>query len=56
MTDRRTVRVKPSGYQPSKADMEETIPQHKADGTRWAPEEVARALLQPVNVVKDPEA
>ena len=54
--ERRTVRVKPTGYQPSKAELEETIPQHKADGTRWKPEEVARALLQPVNVVKDPEA
>lgn len=56
MTVRRTVRVKPHNYQPSKAELEKIIPQHKADGTRWAPEEVARALLQPVNVVKDPEA
>ncbi len=54
--DRPTVRLKPHTYQPSKAEMQETIPQHKPDGTRWTPEEVAKALLWPVNVVKDPEA
>lgn len=56
MQKRRTVRVKPHSYQPSKAEMEETIPQHKPDGTRWMPEETARALLRPVNVVEDPAA
>ena len=56
MTDRPTVRLKPSTYQPRKAELEEPIPRHKADGTRWAPEEVARALFQQVNVVKDPDA
>ena len=56
MIERREVRVKPHSYQPKKAEMEETIPQHKADGSRWTPEEVARALLRPVNVVDDPAA
>ena len=54
--ERRTVRVKPHSHQPAKAEMEDTIEQHKPDGSRWTPEEAARALLQPVNVVEDPEA
>lgn len=54
--EHRTVRVKPHGYQPRKAEMEETIEQHKPDGSRWTLEEAARALLRPVNVVEDPEA
>ncbi len=54
--DRPTVRVKPHSRQPTKAEMEETIEQHKPDGSRWTPEEAARALLRPVNVVEDPEA
>ncbi len=53
---RPTVRVKSHNYQPKKAEMKETIPQHKPDGSRWTPEEAARALLRPVNVVEDPEA
>ena len=54
--ERPTVWVKPHSYQPKKAEMEEAIPQHKPDGSRWTPEETARALLRPVNVVEDPEA
>ncbi len=54
--ERPEVRVKPHRHQPTKAEMEETIEQHKADGSRWTPEEAARALLRPVNVVEDPEA
>ncbi len=54
--DRPTVRVRPHRYQPTKAEMEETIEQHKPDGSCWTPEEAARALLRPVNVVEDLEA
>ncbi len=54
--ERRTVRVKPHSYQPKKAEMEETIEQHKPDDSRWTPEEAARALLRPVNVIEDPDA
>ena len=54
--ERPTVRVKPHSYQPKKAEMEETIPQHTPACSRWTPEEAARALLRPVNIVEDPEA
>ena len=50
MTDKPTVRVKPHNYQPSKAGLEEMV---KIDAT---PEELARAILRPVNVVEDPDA
>ena len=56
MVESRTVRVKLHGQQPTKAEMEETVEQFKPDGTRRTPEESARALLRPVNVVEDPEA
>lgn len=46
----RTVRVKPSSYQPSKAELEEPV---KIDAT---PEQLARAILRPVRLVKDSEA
>ena len=45
-----TVRVKPHSYQPSKAELEEPI---KIDAT---PEQLARAVLQPVKVVEDESA
>ena len=44
---RSTVRVKPSSYQPTKAELEEEI---RIDAT---PEELARAIVTPVNVVHD---
>lgn len=50
------MRVKPQNQQPTKAEMEETVGQRKPDGSRRTPEEAARALLRPVNVVDDPEA
>ncbi len=43
------VRLKPSSYQPSKAELEEKI---VIDGE---PEEIARALLQQVKIVTEPE-
>ena len=45
-----TVRLKPNRYQPSKAEMEEPV---KIDAT---PEQVARAVLRPVKIIKDPDA
>ena len=45
-----TVRLKPSSYQPRKAEMEELV---KIDAT---PEQVARAVLRPVKIVEDPDA
>ena len=44
------VRIKPSSYQPSKAELEEDF---RVDA---APEELARAVLRQVRVVRDPEA
>ena len=45
-----TVRVKPHDYQPHKAELEEVV---KIEAT---PEELARAVLRPVNIVEDPDA
>ena len=45
-----TVRLKPNIYQPSKAEMDELV---KIDAT---PEQVARAVLRPVKIIKDPDA
>ena len=45
-----TIRVKPYDYQPSKADHDQAF---KADAT---PEDLARAVLRPVQVVEDPAA
>ena len=45
-----TVRVKPHSYQPSKAELGEPV---KIDAT---PEQVARAVLRPVKIIKDPDA
>ena len=48
--DRPVVRVKPSTYQPTRAELREDV---SIDVT---PEELARAVLRPVKVVRDPEA
>ena len=58
MTDetKPTVRVKPHSYQPSKAELEESIVIRKPDGSVPTPEEIARAALRPMNIVEDPKA
>lgn len=48
--DRPTIRVKPSTNQPSRAELREDV---RLDAT---PEELARAVLRTVRVMKDPEA
>lgn len=48
--DRPVVRLKPSSYQPTEAELEEPI---KIDAT---PEELALAVLRPVRIVRDPAA
>ena len=47
---RPVVRITPSSYQPSKAELEEDV---RIDTT---PEELARVVLRPVRVVRDPKA
>jgi len=49
-TTRPTVRVKPNRYQPRKAELEEDM------RIKATPEDVIRAVLQPVKVVEDPDA
>ena len=44
------VRVRPYSYQPNKAELEEDV---RVDAT---PEELARAVLRPVKIVKDADA
>ena len=44
------VRVRPHAYQPSKAELDEEV---RLDAT---PEELARAVLQPVQIVEDHDA
>ena len=46
-TTRVEVHVKPTTYQPSKAELEEPI---RLDAT---PDELARAVMQPVTVIHD---
>ena len=46
----REVRLKPSAYQPSKAELEEDV---SIDAT---PDELAVAILQPVRIVHDPDS
>ena len=43
----REIHVKPTTYQPSKAELEEPI---RVDAT---PEELARAIMQPTTVITD---
>ena len=45
-----TVRLKPASYQPSKAELDEPV---KIDAT---PEQLARAVLRPVKIVRDSDA
>ena len=47
--DAPTVRLKRSGHQPTKAEMEEDI------GIDATPEELARAVLTPVNIEYEDE-
>lgn len=56
-SERRTIRVKPYSYQPSKAELEEpiTLPT-KPDGTPYTLEEVVHAITRPVNIIEDPDA
>ena len=51
-----TIRAKPYSYQPSKAELEEPIILRKADGSQPTFEEVTRAVISPVRVIKDPDA
>lgn len=47
----RDVTLVRSAYQPSKAQMEEVIPPpQRPDGTPASPEDLAKAVLQPVNI------
>ncbi|MCY4593148.1 MAG: hypothetical protein OXE86_21865 [Alphaproteobacteria bacterium] len=55
MTGKPEVRVKPTRYQPSKAEIEDEVTIRRADGTVPTPEELARAALQPMRVVTDPD-
>ena len=52
----KTIRIKPSSYQPTKAELEEVIILRNPDGSRATPEQVARAVLEPVNIIIDPDA
>ena len=47
---RPTIRVKSHTYQPTRPELREDV---SIDAT---PEELARAVLRPVKVIKDPEA
>jgi len=47
---RRRVRVRPHSYQPSKEELEEDV---RIDAP---PDELARAVLQPVKIVEDETA
>ena len=53
---RRTVRVRPHTYQPSKAELDASIDLRKPDGTRSTVEELVDAVLAPVEIVEDPDA
>ena len=54
---RRTVRVKPNRYQPTKAELEADMSIRRADGSRPTPEEVARVALAPgITLIEDPDA
>ena len=45
---KRTVKLVRSSYQPTKAELEESIKLNLPDGT--TPEQIANALLRPVNI------
>ncbi len=44
------VRIKPSEYQPNKAELEEDV---RIDAT---PDELAETILRPAKIVEDPDA
>ena len=46
----RPVTLPHNDYQPSKAELEEPVDLRKPGGERPSPEELARAVLQPVTV------
>lgn len=49
--EKRDVTLVRSTYQPSKADMEDTIPPPlNPDGSRMTAEQIAAAVLRPVNI------
>ena len=54
MTDKRKepkiVEMVKSGYQPTKAEMEEVVALRKADGSAPTMEEIAQAVLQPAKI------
>lgn len=52
---RRTVRVRPHSYQPSKAELEADIDIRKADGSRPTVDEFVAAAFGPAEIVEDPE-
>ena len=45
------IKVKPHSYQPSKAELEETIDLKSPDSSIPSPDELATWLLQPVKIV-----
>ena len=47
------IKVKPHSYQPSKAELEETIDLANPDGSIPSPDELATRLLQAVKIVSD---
>ena len=51
-----TVKVKPHSYQPTKAELEETVAVRKPDGSLPTPAELARGALRPMNVIEDKDA
>ena len=53
---RRTVRVRPHSYQPSKAEREEPMVLRNPDGSRPTVDELVEAAFGPVEVVEDSEA
>lgn len=53
---RRTVRVKPHSYQPSKAELEAPIDIRKPDGSSPTVDELVDAVLAPVEIVEDADA
>ena len=51
-TRRKEVRVVPSGYQPTKAEVERVEPPLKnADGSSATLEQIARSVLEPVTLI-----
>ena len=54
--NRRTVRVRPHGYQPTKAEMGAPVEIRKADGARPTVDEFMDAAFGSVKIVEDPEA